>query len=252
MEFSTGGQTIDVNVPTWAALEARVAERFARRQGFALATLNLDHLVKLRKSAAFRRAYAAQDFVTADGNPIVWLSRIAKREVSLVPGSDAIEPLCRIAARQGVTVALVGATEGTLSAAQSYLEREIRDLSVVLTVAPPMGFDPDGTEARAIVDRIAASNARLVLVALGAPKQEVFAAMGREQAPDLGFVSIGAGLDFFAGSQKRAPKWVRAIAMEWLWRTLDSPARLAPRYAKCAAILPGLVLQALVLRFRGG
>ena len=61
----------------------------------------------------------------------------------------------------------------------------------------------------------------------------------------MGFVSIGAGLDFLAGSQTRAPAWVRAIAMEWLWRMLANPRRLALRYLRCALILPGLARDAL-------
>ena len=60
MDFRISGERISVNVPTWAVLQARVAERLAQRQGFALATLNLDHLVKLRASPHFRSAYASQ------------------------------------------------------------------------------------------------------------------------------------------------------------------------------------------------
>ncbi len=87
-------------------------------EGFALATLNLDHLVKLRASGAFRRAYGAQDLVVADGNPIVWLSRLAGRKVELVPGgSDMVLPLAEVAADEGVRVALVGSTEESLVAA---------------------------------------------------------------------------------------------------------------------------------------
>jgi exopolysaccharide biosynthesis WecB/TagA/CpsF family protein len=85
-------------------------------------------------------------------------------------------------------------------------------------------------------------------LALGAPKQEMLAARGRELAPSVGFVSVGAGLDFLAGTQHRAPKWVQAIAMEWLWRLISSPARLVGRYARCFAILPALMRDALALR----
>lgn len=250
MEFSFSGQKVTVNLPNWAALEARVAERLAQKRGFALATINLDHLVKLRGSQAFRNAYAAQDFVTADGNPIVWLSRLAGKPVSLIPGSDAILPIARIAARQGVTVALVGTTDPALSAARSYLEREVRDLSVAYVKSPAMGFDPAGEDARSILNDIAASGARLCFVALGAPKQEAFAALGREVAPEVGFVSIGAGLDFFAGTQTRAPAWARKFALEWAWRMLTSPRRLIPRYAQCLVILPGQALRAILQRFR--
>ncbi len=87
--------------------------------------------------------------------------------------------------------------------------------------------------------------AGLCLIALGAPKQEMFAARGREQAPGVGFVSIGAGLDFLSGHQVRAPRFMRMMAMEWLWRALQSPGRMIPRYLRCFAILPGLVRQAI-------
>jgi exopolysaccharide biosynthesis WecB/TagA/CpsF family protein len=113
-----------------------------------------------------------------------------------------------------------------------------------------MGFDPAGPEAEEMLHRIAESGARLCFIALGAPKQESFAATGRRVAPEVGFASIGAGLDFFAGTQQRAPKWVRRIAMEWLWRMMLSPGRLAGRYAKCALVLPGLAMRSLLLRFR--
>ncbi|MBP9183826.1 MAG: WecB/TagA/CpsF family glycosyltransferase, partial [Fuscovulum sp.] len=85
----------------------------------------------------------------------------------------------------------------------------------------------------------------LCLVALGAPRQERLAALGRQLAPAVGFASVGAGVDFLAGHQRRAPPWVRAIAMEWLWRALSAPRRLVPRYAACAAILPSEALRAL-------
>lgn len=250
MIFVTGGTAVKVNVATWAALEARVSERFAQRRGFALATLNLDHLVKLGSDAAFRKAYAAQDLVTADGNPIVWMARIAGQPVGLVTGSDAVLPLARIAARQGVTVALLGGTAETLRAAKSVLEREVRDLNVVLSIAPPMGFDPHGEAAEAALQEIAASGARLCFVAMGAPKQEILAARGRDIAPEVGFASIGAGLDFIAGTQPRAPDWARRFAVEWLWRALSEPKRLIPRYLACAAILPGQTARALYLRLR--
>lgn len=250
MDFHINNHTIAVNVPTWAALEARVAERLAQRKGFALATINLDHLVKLKNSTTFCEAYAAQDFVVADGNPIVWISRLAGRPVSLVPGSEAILPLARIAARQGVGLGLFGSTQPVLQAAKAYLEREVRDLKVVSCIAPPMGFDPHSEDAKALLQEMQNDGVGLCFLALGAPKQEMLAAQGRDTVPSMGFVSIGAGLDFFAGTQKRAPVWVRRIAMEWLWRMLGNPRRLVGRYMQCFAILPGQMMRALKLRLR--
>lgn len=251
MQFRFGPTRIAVNIADRAALAAAVRARLTAGQGFALATINLDHLVKLGRSAAFRAAYAGQDLVVADGNPIVWLSRLAGRPVALVPGSDMVLPLARIAAETGRSVALVGATDAALEAAGNRLMREVPGLFVALRHAPPMGFDAGGEEARRLLAEIDARGIGLCLIALGAPKQEAFAALGRQLAPRTGFASVGAGLDFLAGTQTRAPVWVRSLALEWLWRALSSPRRLIPRYAACFAILPGQVAAALRLRREG-
>lgn len=252
VEFRFGGSRIRVNMPDRGALLAEVGRRLARGEGFALATLNLDHLVKLGRDPAFAAAYAAQDLVVADGHPVVWLSRLARRPVALVPGSDLVVPLARAAAAAGAPVALVGATEAALAGAAARLAAEVPGLAVALRLAPPMGFDPGGPEAEAVLAAVAASGARLVFLALGAPRQERLAARGRARLPGVGFASVGAGLDFLAGTQRRAPVWARRLALEWLWRMLTSPRRLVPRYAACAAILPGQVAAALRLRREAG
>ncbi|MGL5010031.1 MAG: WecB/TagA/CpsF family glycosyltransferase [Paracoccaceae bacterium] len=248
MKFRFATTEICVNLSDSATLLAAVQDRFHARAGFALATINLDHLVKLSASATFRAAYAAQTMVVADGNPIVWLSRLARRPVALVPGSDMVLPLARLAAAEGVPTALVGSSDASLAAASAHLTRAIPGLNITLSIAPPYGFDPTGPAADAILTQLQTAKIGLCFIALGAPKQELFAARGRSLAPDTGFASIGAGLDFLGGSQTRAPAWARAIAMEWLWRALSSPRRMIPRYAACAAILPGQIIAALRLR----
>ncbi len=250
MRFVVGDRQIDVNMPTERALLEAIDARLAAGQGFAVATLNLDHLVKLRSDAAFRQAYAAQDLVTADGNPVVWLSKLAQAPVELLPGSDLVRPILRLAARRGVPVAFLGSTEPSLARAAAALSEDIPGLDLRACVAPPMGFDPAGPEAQRILDDLAAKGVRLVLLALGAPKQEILAALGRSRVPTMGFLSVGAGLDFISGTQRRAPLWVRRLALEWLWRALGQPRRLAMRYARCAMILPGHYRRARAERAR--
>ena len=105
------GTAVTVNCADAHALLAQVARRLAAGQGFAVATINVDHLDQLRRDPAFRAAYAAQDFVVADGNPIVWLSRIARHPVGLAPGSELAEPLARIAADTGAPAAQVAGSD---------------------------------------------------------------------------------------------------------------------------------------------
>lgn len=249
MYFAFKNQRVAVNVPDEVSLSTAVSQAFHTRRGFALATVNLDHLVKLGVDSAFLSAYLAQDLIVADGRPIVWLSRLARRPVQLMPGSDLVTPLCQLAAAAGVKVAFVGSTQPVLELAAQRLQDWVPGLNVAYLRAPAYGFDPVGAEAQDILAELSAQDISLCFVALGAPKQERFAALGRDLAPAVGFASVGAGLDFVAGHQQRAPRWMRRFALEWLWRMLTNPMRLAPRYAKCFAILPGQVVQATRLRF---
>jgi N-acetylglucosaminyldiphosphoundecaprenol N-acetyl-beta-D-mannosaminyltransferase len=246
--FRFGQTRIDVTHADASALLSDVSARLTQGTGFALATINLDHLVKLGRDAGFRSAYAAQDFVVADGNPIVWLSRLAQRPVALVPGSDLVLPLVAAATRAGRPVAILGTTDAALAAARDRIAREVPGVQFGPLISPPLAFDPDSAAAEAMLAQIGAIGPCLCLLALGAPKQERLAALGREVAPQAGFASVGAGVDFLAGHQTRAPDWVRALALEWLWRAASQPRRLIPRYAACAAILPGQVVAAWRLR----
>ncbi|MBL4811545.1 MAG: WecB/TagA/CpsF family glycosyltransferase [Rhodobacteraceae bacterium] len=232
-------------------LHRQVAQRLAQGRGFALATLNLDHLVKLRNDAKFAVAYSAQDLVTADGNPIVWVSKMAGTPVELLPGSDLIIPLCEIAQAEGVAIGLAGSNQASLEQAATELQKHVPGLMVASKIAPPMGFDPSSDAAAELLQSMADSGARLIFIALGAPKQELLAARGRALLPNIGFASIGAGLDFLSGQQRRAPSWVRRIAMEWLWRMMSDPRRLAKRYFFSALILPGHMLRAFWVRVAG-
>ena len=245
-----GQETLKVHLTHGSKSEllADIERRLSARQGFATATINLDHVVKLRHSRAFREAYARHSHVVADGNPIVWFSRLAGQPVELVPGSELVEPVAALCARLGVKLGFFGASEASLDAAATALEAQYPGLCVSDRIAPPQGFDPMGPLADAAIGRMQDAPARLWLMALGAPKQEIFAARAWRRLPDRGFLSIGAGLDFIAGEQIRAPHFIRAMALEWVWRMAGSPLRLGPRYAGCIAALPGLTAAALKQR----
>ncbi|WP_022706039.1 WecB/TagA/CpsF family glycosyltransferase [Paracoccus zeaxanthinifaciens] len=248
MQFKIGPDTISLTVPDKAALLTKVAQRLDTRCGFALATMNVDHLEKLPKDARFRAAYQAHDLIVADGNPVVWLARLGGQQVSLVPGSELVVPLCRLAAEAGVGVAIIAGTEQAARDGASELQRMIPGLSVVLTTAPGFPFDPDGPEGDELLDQLSASGAGLCLLAVGAPRQEVFAARACRALPSVGFASVGAGIDFIAGRQRRAPVLVRRARLEWAWRAALSPLRLGPRYARGALILPGHAYRTFLAR----
>jgi len=245
------GADVCVNMASREALFAEVSNRWQAGQGFTIATLNLDHMVKLQRSAGFLQAYSAHSHVVADGNPIVWLSRLAGAPVRLVPGSELVRPLAAMAARTNVPVALFGSHRAALEGAAKQLEAAYSGLQIVTRIAPDYGFDPDGDDAMKFIDQLRISGARLCFVALGAPKQEIFATRAAAVMPDCGFVSVGAGLDFIASTQSRAPVWVRRLTLEWLWRLSFDPLRLARRYWQCSLIFPPLAIAAIRQNGRG-
>lgn len=236
---------VTVNCPSATELLADLESRLAAGNGFSVATLNLDHVVKLQNSTDFRDAYRRHSHITADGNPIVWLSRLAGQRVCLVRGSELVDPVASIAATLEVPVALFGTSAASLEEAERVLSLRYPGFRVVARIAPPLGFDPVGTAADTAIAGLARSGARLVFLALGAPKQEIFASRAQKHLPNTGFLSIGAGIDFISGAQSRAPKLVQIFAGEWLWRLASDPIRLARRYSACIAILPSLTWVAL-------
>jgi N-acetylglucosaminyldiphosphoundecaprenol N-acetyl-beta-D-mannosaminyltransferase len=247
-DFSTIDRTamprpapIAVSAPYRDALLADLETRLVAGQGFSLATLNVDHLVKIGSDPAFRSAYGVQTHVTADGNPVVWLCRLAGQDVSLIPGSELVEPVAAMAARLGMPVGMVGSTEVSLEQAAAALSKRYPGLNVTARIAPPMGFDPEGPGADSVMEALRTEGVRICFLALGAPKQEIFAARAQKVLPETGFLSIGAGLDFLSGTQVRAPAIARALALEWLWRLAGNPRRLLGRYASCFAILPAAI-----------
>jgi exopolysaccharide biosynthesis WecB/TagA/CpsF family protein len=235
----------EITVPTRADALASIAAAVQRGQGFSVCTLNLDHLVKLRRSASFRAAYRAAAFVTADGAPVAWLARRGGANVELATGADLVIPLAVKAAQIGCGVYLFGSTPDVLeTAGQVLIKAGDGSLKISGRASPSGQFDPTGPEADAAIEQIKASGAGLCFLALGAPKQEIFAARALARGANVGFVSIGAGLDFLAGQQVRAPMVFRRFGVEWIWRLAQNPQRMFRRYFDCALVLGDIVIAA--------
>jgi exopolysaccharide biosynthesis WecB/TagA/CpsF family protein len=234
-----------LNVATEAELIERILADARAGEGGTVFTLNLDHLVKLETDPTFRIAYDRATYVTADGAPVVMLARAAGADLRRVTGADLVVPLCRAAAAAGLPVHLFGTSDAVLARSAEELKREAPGLTVAGVESPPMGFNPFGVQARESAERIAASGAKICFVALGAPKQELFADTATIWAPGVTFVCIGAALDFIAGAQSRAPRAVQAIGFEWAWRLMHDPRRLSVRYLRSAGYLLRYVLRGL-------
>ena len=229
-----------VSIRDMLDLEARVLACLEARTGFTVFTLNLDHLVKRRQSAWFRALYARATFVSADGWPVVYLARRDDPGMRRTTGADLVLPVCRLAARLDAPIYLFGTSKPILTRAAEVLHAKCAGPRIVGIEAPSGDFDPTGESGRAAALSIAASGARVCFVALGAPKQEMFADFAHALCPTVGFFCVGAALDYIAGAKRRAPLVVRKLDLEWAWRFAHEPYRLGPRYVRCAILFARL------------
>jgi N-acetylglucosaminyldiphosphoundecaprenol N-acetyl-beta-D-mannosaminyltransferase len=198
--------------------------------GGAVFTPNVDHVVTAERDAAFRAAYDSASLSLADGQYLVWASRLLGTPLpEKISGSDLVEPLMRIAARLCWRVFLLGGAPGVAAEAGERARRDF-GVNVVGTASPFVQMDGSDSDWEQGMEAIAATRPQLVLVAFGAPKQERWIYHNRERLGPSVAMGVGASLDFFVGRVRRAPAWVSRIGFEWLYRLAQEPRRLGHRY----------------------
>lgn len=198
-----------------------------------LITPNLDHLVRLQRDREFYKVYRQAEWVVCDSKILYLLSKLLKHPLpEAIPGSSFFtafymfhkdDPDCRIF--------LLGAKEGIAQKAMERINEKVGRKIVVGAHSPSFGFEKDEKECKELVDIVNRSGANVLLVGVGAPKQEKWIMKYRNQMPDVDlFMALGATIDFEAGTLKRAPRLWQKLGMEWLYRCLKEPRRLFKRY----------------------
>ena len=199
----------------------------------ALITPNVDHLVKLQKDEDFYKVYQQAEWVVCDSKILYLMSKLLKEPLpEAIPGSSFFtayymyhkdDPNCKIF--------LLGAAEGIAEKARQNINKKVGREIVVGAHSPSYGFEKNEKECEELVKIVNASGANVLLVGVGAPKQEKWIMKYRDRMPNVDvFMALGATIDFEAGTLKRAPKVWQKCGMEWLYRTLKEPKRLFKRY----------------------
>lgn len=175
-------------------------------------------------------ALAAADARAADGWPVAWfLRRMGAAGLDRVSGPDFMMRYCEHAAQRHQAMYLYGSTPATLEALQVRLKAQWPGLRIVGAASPPFRAQSDA-ELAADLERIDASEASVIWVSLGCPKQEIWMHRVRGRVPGV-MLGVGAAFDFLAGTTRRAPPWMRDHGLEWLHRLAQEPGRLGGRYA---------------------
>jgi N-acetylglucosaminyldiphosphoundecaprenol N-acetyl-beta-D-mannosaminyltransferase len=214
--------------------------------GHYVVTPNLDHAVVLHQRPELLPIYDEASLVLADGQSIVLASRWFRRPLpERVTGSDLV-PAVFESARRPLRVFLLGAGPGIAKLAAQRIESQFPQIQIAGVHSPPLGFETSRHENEKAVSLVNERTPDLLVVGLGAPKQELFAYRERHRLGARVILCVGATIDFLASERARAPEWCQRFGLEWLYRTLEEPRRLAPRYAKDAALFPQLLLKQLM------
>ncbi|MDP2231486.1 WecB/TagA/CpsF family glycosyltransferase [Methylotenera sp.] len=171
----------------------------------------------------------AADMATSDGMPVTWtLRKLGFPEQQRINGPDLMWKYCEKAAKVGHKVFFYGSTDTVLSLLEIKLRTTFPELQIVGMYSPPFR-ELTAAEDDEVVERLNASEANVVFIGLGCPRQErwMFQHRGKINAVMIG---VGAAFNYHAGTTKRAPLWMQNAGLEWLHRLAADPKRLWRRY----------------------
>jgi len=219
-----------VDVVDYDAATVRIMEAARERRPYAVTALAVHGVMTGVLDPAHNRRLNAFDLVTPDGQPVrVALNLLHNAALTdRVYGPTLTLKVVEQAAAEGLPIYLYGSTQPTLDRLVPALERMFPALKIAGVEASKFRAGQPGEDAE-IAERIKASGARLVLVGLGCPRQEVFAYAMRPLL-DMPLRAVGAAFDYHAGLLRKPPAWMQRYALEWLWRLGLEPRRLWKRY----------------------
>lgn len=223
LSVPTDAQTFDTALNT---LQTWARDPDGRRY---VCTCPVYTLMMCREQPATMSAVAGADMITADGMPIVWLQRRLGYAAERVYGPDILLALCERGLATGLRHYFWGGQEGVPQKLAQTLTARFPALQIAGTYSPPraeIGNTPD-SEA---IQRLNTSDADIVWVGLGSPKQDRWMALHRPYLNAPLLIGVGAAFDMLSGGVRQAPRWMQRTGLEWLFRLMQEPRRLAKRY----------------------
>ena len=203
-----------------------------------MTTLNTDILRHLHADKAFEEVFESAALITLDGAPLYKLARRLGSPVKeKVSGPDLMPEVCSLAADRGITCFILGGSEGVPETAAQKLSQRYSGLKFVGSLSPVYGFTEDDEASKSVAQQVRVASPGILFICLGTPRSEMWWSRWKDEMGVPLSMSLGAAVDFMAGNVRRAPRWMSNAGLEWLWRTLSEPGRLAGRYARDAAFL---------------
>lgn len=219
----------DINVTDMEQTVQYLSNNLDELRGKYICVSNVHTTVMAYRDKDYRKVQNQAAMALPDGKPLSIVSkRRGYKEAKRVPGPDLMPEIFRISREKGYRHYFYGSTEETLEKLRIKLKEKYPYLKIAGAYAPP--FRPlSKEEDNQMIHRINEAKPDFIWVGLGAPKQEIWMNAHMDQVSGI-MVGVGAAFDFSAGTVKRAPKWMQELCLEWLYRILQDPVRLIPRY----------------------
>ncbi len=182
-------------------------------------TINPEMFQTAEKDPNFANIIKEAEMVIPDGVGVKIALKLTGKDVARIPGIDFAKRLLKEAASSGIPVAIVGSKEEVITKAVTNLQKEISGLNIVYYHNGYFNNDEE------IYNELKAKSPKLILVALGSPKQEQFIYNAKKLLNPALMIGVGGSLDVWSGYVKRAPKIFQILGLEWLYRTISQPSR---------------------------
>ena len=194
-------------------------------------TPNSDIVVKMQDDTELKEICDKADLILTDGQIVVKLSRYLGNPIKeRVCMTDFVWDVFDLAIEKDYKVFLFGGKEDVLFKATENIKKRLPELNIVDSYSPPFGFEKNEEMLEEANRRIKASDADILIVFLGCPKQEKFIYQNKDKYQVPISITMGGCVDFIAGKVKRAPLWMQNIGLEWFYRFLQEPKRMFRRY----------------------
>jgi N-acetylglucosaminyldiphosphoundecaprenol N-acetyl-beta-D-mannosaminyltransferase len=227
--------SIPIHATSKAEAISKIAGFIASKKPHQVTTVNNEFVLEAQSNGDFLKILQSADLSLADSTGVVWAARRQGAQLERIPGADLVNEL----AKQGWSMYLVGGADGVAEKAAQTLTKTYDTKIVGAEVGLRPGDNPEKTEA--LIKRINTAKPDVLLVAFGAPKQDLFIFEHKAELNVPVMIGVGGTLDFLAGKVSRAPQFIRSIGLEWLWRLIQQPSRL-PRIWRALIIFPFRVL----------
>jgi N-acetylglucosaminyldiphosphoundecaprenol N-acetyl-beta-D-mannosaminyltransferase len=212
---------------------------------------NVHSVMTSRKNRTVATAVEEADIATPDGMPLVWALKASGLDSAVrVTGIEVMRECFDRGRSLGTGHFLYGSTEPVLEALVSSIERDFPGARVAGVMSPPFRELTDDDLSHHAAE-VLASDADIVWVGLGMPKQELWMARAHRLLPGVTLVGVGAAFDWMAGNKRLAPQWMRDRGLEWVYRLITEPRRMWRRYAYNNPAFLALLIRRWVTRAAG-